>query len=120
MKVEISVLDNHGGKYYLYLLALSLNSVQVNKQPIMPSHDRNDDPPRRRRQRQRQTLDISLIEDMTNDSGKTLHTKDGQVFVYCSIFVLSKYLSIIFFNMHVYLTFNTSTLKKLCLVIFLI
>ena len=46
----------------------------------MPSHDRSSNEPlKNRRQKQRTTLDASLIEDMSSNVGKTLHTKDGQV-----------------------------------------
>ena len=41
----------------------------------------NSDVPRRKRPngRVRRSIDISLVEDLQSDSGKNLHTKDGQV-----------------------------------------
>ena len=38
-----------------------------------------DDQDPRRNSRRRRNLDISMIEDMSEDVGKTLHVKDGQV-----------------------------------------
>ena len=49
----------------------------------MPSIDKASAPlggGRRKRQRARRSIDISMVEDLCSDVGKTLHTKDGQVF----------------------------------------
>ena len=47
----------------------------------MPSRQDNDQVPNRRR-RQRRSVDHSLLEDLCEDTGKTLHSKDGQVKIY--------------------------------------
>ena len=47
----------------------------------MLSHQDNGQVPDRRR-RQRRSLDHSLLEDLCEDTGKTLHSKDGRIKIY--------------------------------------
>ena len=59
--------------HLLYFSYFKTNMPRVQRQG-------NGDGPRRNNQK-RKSINISVLEDLVEDTGKTLHTKDGQVLI---------------------------------------